>query len=170
MATTTLELPIIRFLQTLPQKERLFYLVTRAYEHDLASVSNNNSDEEKTILLDEIKTLYENDIKSILNLRTSVPVSHGIPIKPIFFSPIYEDQTIRTDKAEPPSFTEPKPRVKSYNSNEKIPELDHKLTNKDEFAETLGKWASSFSDDSDTENVDRVQRQGNESDLSSHDD
>ena len=78
-----MELAMIKFIKTLSDQNRIFYLLMRAYEHDLARPCNSRE------LIAELSNMYEVEIRKILNPTENIP--------------IYDNQPSNNDKAEPSS-------------------------------------------------------------------
>jgi hypothetical protein len=141
-----MELPLIRFLKSLPQKQRNFYLLMNAYNLTLNELGdrypdNDNDSKQEGVKL--ISEFFETEISRLLETSSS---------------PFYESQTTRNEKAE-------KSIPDKLNI---IDQMNAVNLADDEFDEKLGKWASSFSD-SDDETNKKDRRLANESDLSSDD-
>ncbi|CAH6420465.1 Hypothetical protein HVR_LOCUS1199 [uncultured virus] len=218
-----MELGIIKFIRELPDQERRFYLLMRAYERDMNDIRkyDRSLKQVDNAHIKELSALYEREI--LQTLRSNNPNS------------VYEDQKVHNDKAEPSSIDynsetnnsklffnkrykqsesiqrdtgEQKsisPEEKDSPQKSEISNLSHARTkpvsshdinnrhsqsqlassvkkqyDQDEFAEALGEWASSFSDDEEDDSslLDRISklkmvenkildREPNSSDLSS---
>lgn len=104
---------IIRFIGTLPERERSLCILLRAYEKELKYSDTNEAGRSA------ISNLYENEIRKILPK-----------------APVYDSRDMKKENAE-----------KSVIVPVKDP-ID------DPFEAKLGKWASSFSNDSDLSSED----------------
>lgn len=125
---------IIKFLKTLSSRDRLFYLLMRSYEHELTMLPNDPD------IISEISQIYESELKHIICYEfgfasicdNAEPSIDGKVTK-------LSDNQIESLFSKDTNTTPNVPPI--YNSlcdNSKI---------KDEFAESLGPWASSFSSD-----------------------
>lgn len=137
---------IIKFIKTLSERDRSFYILMRSYERDITdSIKLNYPHLDQN--LSELSLFYENEIIQVLNSTNSMP--------------IYQNQNFHDDKAESSST--------DYKAKNQLEKNRVNLLN-DEFAEKLGKWASSFSDDENTTLVSElINKDKNSSDLSSGD-
>ena len=144
-----MELHIINFIKTLPSRDRMFYLLMRSYERDLNDVKQYSLSNEDT--LRGIAEMYESELLTLIESKTKPPV--------------YDNQFIRNEKAEPSSesiikaielpkksFSSKIETKRSLNGAQTVSLFDDVMKNIgefDEFAENLGPWASSFSSNSE---------------------
>ena len=185
-----MELHIVNFIKTLPPRDRTFYLLMRSYERDLSDVKQYSLNEENTReTLRGIAEIYEFELLPLIESDIK--------------SPIYNTQFNRNENAEPSSSESILEHVnmseslgfkietkRSLNGAQTVTLFDDVVKNLDEFdefAESLGPWASSFSSNSgessqpydDVVDIDNtgnifeekyiVIRANNDSDLSSDD-
>jgi len=115
-----IELPMIRFLSKLPQRERLFYMFMRSYDRDLTSLINKSTDNAAVL---ELSDLYESSIIYLLDV---------IP-------PVCNNQVIKVES----------PHIDSDDTKHIKLRIKHKADDNDEFADKIGKWASPFSSSDD---------------------
>lgn len=121
-----MELPIINYIKTLSPRDRIFYLLMRSYENDLTAISKLHSLNTEYIqeTLEGIKELYELELASIVSSPVDLSThNHNVN----------NNKKITSIIAENP--------IPLYQNNEDI----------DEFAKSLGPWASSFSSSTDCE-------------------
>lgn len=152
---------IINFIKTLPSRDRMFYLLMRSYERDLNDVKQHSlryphaesvtlSNQHISQTLRGIAEIYESELLPLIESKTKLP--------------IYDNQFIRNEKAEPSSesilkaIESPKNSLtsnietkRSLNGAQTVSLFDPLMKNIedfDEFAENLGPWGSSFSSNS----------------------
>ena len=124
---------LLHFIESLPRKDKLFYLLMRAYESELSQIPDKSSPIAKVI-----SNIYEREILHLLYSDSR----HSV----------YESQIPRDENAE----SSHSKMEESKNPEDKTPDIpfktpvctDAKID--DPFESKLGQWASSFSDsDSD---------------------
>ena len=116
------EMNFLKFIKTLPSKDRSFYLMMQVYKRDLSKSRDVDTS-------NVISSIYEEEINNILglNIRKEIP---SLPDQVI-----NEDNTIRQTHLIRMSDV-----IKHENRENSINRLDNL------FDEKLGEWASSFSD------------------------
>lgn len=77
-----MELEVVNFLNTLPSREKLLYVLIRSYQNDVAQLKSTNLPDN---YLSSFCNLYESVIKSVIHHNKSV----------------YEDIFSRNENAEP---------------------------------------------------------------------
>ena len=133
-----MEFYLIKFIKMLPERERLSFLLIRSFERDLTSVK---SDEH----LRELSSLYEEEIKRSLTLHQSPPVYLNGLVPPDNADPSTVESHSCVCTAKKLSKVAPRAFAQSH-SKSKLAAKDD-----DEFAATMGQWASSFSDEEEEE-------------------
>jgi hypothetical protein len=116
---------IFTFIKTLPQHERLFFLLMRAYEND---VTLDNSD--------VVAEVYEKEIMSVVNGRD------------LYYNHRNNDKTKVSDHESISKHESQKGHVLQTSQKEHVPQKEHAFDKA--FEEVLGTWdVSSYDDEPD---------------------
>ncbi len=134
MSNNTNSLPLFKIAHKLTPQEQLKFLLLDSYNKHMMSYTPQN---DYGITMDDIVHFYEQQID---NINRYIPQSEHQPSIPIDKNIFITDSNIEGDEAEP-----------SIINIMTIQQTDQNISERDEFEDKYGEWASSFSSQSDND-------------------